>query len=126
MIAAAPPTMPTAAPAASPASMVPVDRPGKKVVAVNASDNSTRDHTMIHATMFCRKVFTHGPSTARSLQSKTRNTVAEGSRTPASACTPWVTRPRMWSGLNATAADTARSSGVAAVEQWGLADLPMQ
>lgn len=65
---------------------------------------------MVHAAMFCRTVFTHGPSTARSLHSNTRKTVAEGSSTPASACTPWVTRPRMWSGLKETAADTASST----------------
>src|SRR5580693_745181 len=74
MMATAPPTMPITAPPASPASMVVVGRLGKNVVAVNASDNSTRDHTITHATMFCRTVFTHGPSTARSLHSKTRNT----------------------------------------------------
>src|SRR6202453_5438327 len=110
MMATAPPTMPITAPSASPASMVVVGRLGKNVVAVNANDNSTRDQTITHATMFCRTVFTHGPSTARSLHSQTRNTVADGSKTPARACTPWVTQPRMWLGLHATAADTARSN----------------
>ncbi len=91
-IAVTPPTLPTAVPTASPAPMAAADNRRKNVVAVNASDNSTNDHTVIHAMMFWRRVFTHGPGSARSLQSRTRNTVAEGSRTPASACTPWVTQ----------------------------------
>ncbi|PQM49629.1 hypothetical protein C1Y40_00148 [Mycobacterium talmoniae] len=87
-----------------------LDNPGNKVTVVNASESSTSAHTMTQATTFCRTVLTHGPSTGRSLHSSTKNTVAEGSSTPARACTPWVIRPSTWSGLNATAADTASSA----------------
>jgi hypothetical protein len=49
---------------------------------------------IIPATAFSHGRFTHGPSTALSLHSRTRNTAADGSSTPARACTPSVIRPR--------------------------------
>ena len=55
-------------------------------------------------------VLTQGPSTGLSLHNSTRNTVAEGSSTPARACTPWVIRPSTGSGRNDTAAETVSST----------------
>ena len=107
---APPPSTPTATPAPKPHSSCPAVRFGKNVAAVSASDNSTNAQTITPAMMFCRMVLTHGPNTALSLHSSTRNTVADGSSTPASACTPWVSSPSTWSGLNDTAAATANNA----------------
>ena len=63
---------------------------------------------MIPATALSHGRFTHGPSTSRSLHSKTRNTAADGSSTPASACTPSVISPSGAPGMSTTVAATAR------------------
>ncbi len=48
---------------------------------------------MTLATAFSQGLLTHGPSTARSLHSSSRKTVALGSSTPASACTAVTISP---------------------------------
>ena len=56
---------------------------------------------------FSQRPFTHGPSTALSLQSSSRNTVALGSSTPASVCTASVSSPSGAPGVSTIAAATA-------------------
>src|SRR5262249_6812802 len=58
---------------------------GSSVVTTRMNDNSSKMLTITVATMLSHIGLTHGPSTSRSLHSNTRNTVALGSRTPASA-----------------------------------------
>ncbi len=66
---------------------------GNIVLAIRISESSTSTPMITLATAFSHGGFDHGPSTSRSLQSSSRNTVALGSSTPASACTEVVIRP---------------------------------
>ena len=63
------------------------------VVATSVPDSITRTLTMTAASTFSQGGLTHGPSTSGSLQSSSRNTLALGSSTPASACTPVGDQP---------------------------------
>ena len=49
----------------------------------------------------------HGPRTALSLHSSSKNTAAEGRSTPARACTPTVIRPSGACGMSTMPAATA-------------------
>ena len=66
---------------------------GKTVVAIKMSDSTSRTETITVATALSQGRLTQGPSTALSLHSRTRKTVALGSRTPASAWTAVVMTP---------------------------------
>ncbi len=63
---------------------------GNIVLAIRISESSTSTATITLAIAFNHGGFDHGPNTSRSLQSNSRNTVALGSNTPASACTDVV------------------------------------
>ena len=54
-----------------------------------------------------QRLLTHGPSTALSLQSSSRNTVALGSSTPASVWTALVSSPAARPGVRTSAAASA-------------------
>src|ERR1700736_345102 len=58
---------------------------GKTVETTRTSESTKSVLTMAVATTFSHGLLTHGPSTARSLHRRTRNTVALGSSVPASA-----------------------------------------
>ena len=57
------------------------------VVAIRISDSRISVATIVLAMTLSQPGLRHGPRTSRSLHSNTRNTVALGSSTPASACT---------------------------------------
>ena len=80
---------------------------GITVETTSTNDSSSKTLTMKVATMFSHALLTQGPRTARSLQRRTRNTVALGSRMPASACTAVVIRPRGARGISTIAAARA-------------------
>lgn len=74
------------------------------VPSIRRADNTISTPTTRVARAFSHRGFVRGPSTARSLHKSKRNTVAPGSKTPASACTPTVTTPRGAPGISTTAA----------------------
>jgi hypothetical protein len=57
---------------------------------------------MMPATMLSQSRFAQGPRTSLSLQSSNKKTVADGKRTPASACTPVVMTPSGAPGMITT------------------------
>jgi hypothetical protein len=90
------PRIPTPATSVAPRRSVsrPTSTLGNSVTAPRIAESMTSTPTMIPATAFSQPELAHGPSTARSLASSSRNTVARGSRMPARAWTPRVTSPR--------------------------------
>src|ERR1700674_3176739 len=76
---------------------------GKRVEMTRTNERTRSALTMVVATTFSHGRLIHGPSTARSLQSRTRNTVALGSSVPASACTAVVIRPSGARGVSTIA-----------------------
>jgi len=82
---------------------------GKNTVAARMSDSTTSTPTITEATAFNHGLLTCGPSTARSLHSSTRNTVALGRRMPASACTARVSSPSGAFGMSTIPAATTTS-----------------
>jgi hypothetical protein len=65
----------------------------KRTARVRIIDSITRTAIVAPVERVSPRELTHGPSTARSLQSKRRNTVSLGDRTPARACTALVRSP---------------------------------
>jgi len=85
--AAAPaPASPAAVPAPRKPTMASPLSSGNTVAAVSTRDSMTRTQITAPVNRLSHRPFTHGPSTALSLHSS-RNTVADGSSTPASVCT---------------------------------------
>ena len=70
--------------------------------------------------MVVLRPLTHGPSTAWSVHSSSRYTVALGSSTPARAWTPSVSSPSGEPGISTIVAAPAISAGVDRVEALGL------
>ena len=75
---------------------------------------------------FSRFELTHGPSTALSLHSNSRKTVALGSSTPASVCTASVSRPSGLPGISTSAAAARNDAEVHEIEALRVATRPMQ
>ncbi len=73
---------------------------GNIVLAIRIRESSTNTPTITLAIAFSHGELHHGPSTSRSLHSSSRNTVALGSSTPASACTEVVIRPSGACGIS--------------------------
>src|SRR6267143_6263978 len=80
---------------------------GITVDTTRISDSTSIAATITPATALSQGLFTQGPSTARSLQSSTANTVALGSMIPASAWTAVVIRPNGARGMSTMAAARA-------------------
>ena len=80
---------------------------GNTVVVIKMSDNTNRTETMNVDTTLSQGRLTHGPSTALSLHSSRRKTVALGSRIPARACTAVVMTPRGAPGMSTMVAARA-------------------
>ena len=91
----------------------PADRVAKasSTLAVKTMDIITRIAMTVDVKRFSFRPFTHGPSTSRSLHSSSRNTVAEGSSTPARVCTPSVIRPSGEPGIRTMVAATKHDAG---------------
>ena len=66
-----------------------VVRCGKSVPVTSSADSARKVTVIESAMMFSQRGLTQGPSTARSLHSSSRNTVALGSSTPARAGRRW-------------------------------------
>jgi hypothetical protein len=77
---------------------------GNRVVAVRIAERMTSTPTITLASAFSQPGLVHGPRTALSLQSSKRNTVADGSSTPARACTTLVIVPKGAPGMSTIAA----------------------
>src|SRR5262249_47254274 len=84
---------PTASATASQITTAAADTPENSVVITSVPESTSSNPMITAATMFSQRAFVHGPSTSGSLQSSSRNRLALGSRTPASACTAVVNRP---------------------------------
>jgi len=82
---------------------------GNTVVAMRINDSSTSTATITVASAFSHVRLRHGPSTSRSLHSSSKNTLADGRSTPASACTASVITPRGAPGISTIAAAPAIS-----------------
>ena len=80
---------------------------GNTVVVIKMSDSTNRTETMKVATTLSQGRLTHGPSTALSLHSRSRNTVALGRRIPARACTAVVMTPSGAPGISTMVAARA-------------------
>ena len=80
------------------------------MLAIRISDSSTSTPMITLAIAFSHGALHHGPSTSRSLHSSSRNTVALGSSTPASACTEVVIRPSGAPGISTMPAAAATIS----------------
>ncbi len=77
---------------------------GNTVVVIKMSDSTNSTETMNVATKLSQGRLTHGPSTALSLHSRSRKTVALGRRIPARAWTAVVMSPRGAPGIKTMAA----------------------
>ena len=84
--------------------------PGNSTEAVSTADSEISTEITTEVNMLVRRPLTQGPRTARSLHSSSRNTVAAGSSTPASAWTPSMIRPSGARGMSTMAAATAISA----------------
>ena len=80
---------------------------GTAVETTRIAESTSIVLTIAPATKLSHGLFTHGPSTARSLQSRTAKTVVLGSMIPASACTAVVMSPSGARGISTIAAATA-------------------
>ena len=74
---------------------------------IRISESSTSTDTITLATAFSHGRLRHGPSTSGSLHSSSRNTLADGSSTPASAWTASVITPSGAPGISTIAAAPA-------------------
>ena len=83
---------------------------GKIVVIVRSVESTTRVPTTSAASAFSQRGLTHGPSTSWSLHGSSRNTVALGRSTPASACTPIVISPSGAPGISTIIAASATNA----------------
>src|SRR2546421_10616591 len=92
-ISAAPATRTTAEVAARATSSTVTSTDGKTVDMTRTRDSTSSALTMTPATALSHGRLTHGPRTAGALHSKSANTVALGSITPASAWTAVVIKP---------------------------------
>ena len=81
---------------------------------------------MATARAFSHGRFTHGPSTALSLHKSRRNTEAEGSSTPARACTTMVMMPKGARGMSTIAPATHDQAAEGRVEAGSLEQVPVQ
>jgi hypothetical protein len=79
---------------------------GNRVVAVRIAERITSTPTIAVVIALSQPGFVHGPSTALSLHSSSRNTAADGSSTPASAWTAVVIVPSGAPGINTLAIAT--------------------
>jgi hypothetical protein len=79
---------------------------GNSVVITRVPDSTSSTEMISPASMFSQRRFVHGPSTSRSLHSSSKNTLALGSSTPASACTAVVSRPSGVPGMSTIPAAT--------------------
>ena len=77
------------------------------MVTTSVPDSASSTPMMTLARTFSQRRFIHGPSTSASLHSSSRNTDADGSSTPASACTAVVSRPSGVPGISTMPAATA-------------------
>ena len=77
---------------------------GNSTEAVGATDSATRSATTVRANMVFLRPLTHGPSTARSLHSSSRYTVALGSRWPSQGLNALGRRPSGLPGISTMAA----------------------
>ena len=84
--------------------------PGNTTEAVSTADSATSTLITTEVNTLVPRRLTQGPRTARSLHSISRNTVAAGSSTPASAWTPSMMRPSGARGMSTMAAATAISA----------------
>src|ERR1700736_592945 len=78
---------------------------GNMTEAVRMIDNIRRTAITPPVNRLSQRVLTHGPSTALSLHSSSRNTVALGKSTPASVCTALVKSPSGALGVDETGGD---------------------
>src|SRR5215469_2865425 len=97
---AEPTTRPTASQPTTAAALTPVN----SVVTTSVPDSKSRTPTITPATTLSHRVLVHGPSTSGSLHSNSRNTLALGSSTLASACTAVVSNPSGAPGISTIAA----------------------
>ena len=84
--------------------------PGNTTETVSTTDIVISRATTAKANTLVPRRLAQGPRTARSLHSSSRNTVADGSSTPASAWTPSMIRPSGAPGMSTMAAATAISA----------------
>lgn len=80
------------------------------MVTTGASENVSTAQTITPQIQFIAVPLTQGPSSALSLDSRTRNTSADGSRIPLSASTPSMTTPRSLPQARVTIAASPTSS----------------
>ena len=83
---------------------------GNRVVAMSVPDSMSKVAMMTVASALSQPGLTQGPRTSRSLHSSSRNTLAEGSSSPARACTASVTRPSGACGMSTIPAATTTSA----------------
>src|SRR5262249_17914653 len=106
----APAPTPTAPATARIVVTVAEDTEPKSTEAIKIAESTTRTPTTVAPSALVSLPLTQGPSTSRSLHSISRNTVALGSSTPASTCTPTVKSPSGEPGISTTAAATPISA----------------
>ncbi len=82
---------------------------GKRTEAVRMIERVTSTPTTAAVKALVFGPFTQGPRTSLSLQSSSRKTEAEGSRTPARVCTPAVSRPSGEPGISTMVAASPTS-----------------